>query len=102
MKIYQFEILTPRGRFFSGEIVHSRSPAEDGFVGVLANHASYVTSSPGGRLDVQLPSGETQVFQVGSGFFRILKNNAFFLTQSVNVGAGLPRPLGAETAPLQS
>jgi len=82
-KTYSLEILTPRGKLFSDEVAHSLVPAEDGFVGVLANHASYVTSSPGGRFKVRLPSGETRTFQVGQGFFRFLKNHATFLTQSV-------------------
>lgn len=79
---YQFQILTPLGKFFSGEVIHARIPAEDGFVGVLARHAPYLTSSPGGALEVRLPSGETQTFHVGSGFFRVLKNDGFFLTHS--------------------
>ena len=83
MKTYPLEILTPRGKSFSGEVVHSLIPAEDGFVGVLANHASYITSSSGGRMEIRLASGETRSFRVGQGFFRIQKNNAFFLTESV-------------------
>lgn len=83
MKTYQLEILTPRGGFFSGEVVHTLVPAEDGFVGVLANHTSYVTSSPGGRLEIRLPSGESRRWKAGAGFFQVLKNHAFFLTQSV-------------------
>ena len=83
MKSYSLQILTPRGRFFAGEVVHTRVPAEDGFVGVLANHTAYVTSSPGGRLEIRLPSGETQGFRVGTGFFQVLKNEAFFLTPSI-------------------
>lgn len=82
MKTYQFEILTPLGRIFSGEVAHTLLPAEDGFVGVLANHTAYVASSPGGRLEISLPSGERKPFRVGPGFFQVLKNNAFFLTSS--------------------
>ena len=83
MKTYHFEILTPRGRLFSEKVVHTSVPAEDGFVGVLAHHTAYTTSSPGGRLEVRLESGETRPFEVGPGFFQILKNEAFFLTPSV-------------------
>ena len=83
MKTYPFEILTPRGRIFSEKVAHTLIPAEDGFVGVLANHTPYITSSPGGRLEVRLGSGETRPFQVGPGFFQFFKNEAFFLTQSV-------------------
>lgn len=82
MKTYPLEILTPRGRFFSGEVSHSLIPAEDGFVGVLAHHTAYVTSSPGGRFEILLPTGERKMFRVGPGFFQIEKNAAFFLTHS--------------------
>lgn len=84
MKTYQLEILTPHGRFFGGDVVHTLVPAEDGFVGVLANHTSYVTSSPGGKLEIRLASGETRPFKVGPGFFQIFNNDAFFLTRSVD------------------
>ena len=82
-RAYHFEILTPRGRIFSEKIEHAFVPTEDGFVGVLVNHTAYVTSSPGGRLEVRLSSGETKPFRVGPGFFQIYRNGAFFLTQSV-------------------
>ena len=82
-KKYALEILTPRGRLFSGEVTHALVPAEDGFVGILANHTTYTTSSPGGNFEVRFPSGKTQLFKVGPGFFHIQKNDAFFLTQSV-------------------
>ena len=77
------EILTPLGRSFAGEVVHALVPAEDGFVGILANHTDYVTSSPGGRFEARLSSGGNQQFKVGPGFFRMRKNQAYFLTQSV-------------------
>lgn len=92
MKTYSLEILTPRGRFFSGEVVHTLVPAEDGFVGVLANHTSYVTSSPGGKCEVRLFSGENRSFRIGRGFFQILKNRAFFLTESIEATQASPLP----------
>jgi len=79
---YQLEILTPRGRVFSESVVHALIPAEDGFVGVLAHHTDYVTSSPGGHLALRLASGETRKFRTGPGFFQVRKNEAFLLTQS--------------------
>ena len=79
---YHFEILTPLGRVFSDEVVHALVPAEDGFVGVLANHTAYVTSSAGGRLEARLATGQTRNFEVGPGFFQVAKNDACFLTES--------------------
>ena len=68
---------------FEGEAVHTLVPAEDGFVGVLADHAPYVASSPGGKMEVRLASGDVKSFRVGPGFFQVLKNSAFLLTESV-------------------
>ncbi len=79
---YQLQIITPQGVAYTGEVVHSLVPAEDGFVGVLANHAPYITSSSGGRFEVRERSGEEKKFKVGTGFFEVAKNSASFLTQS--------------------
>ena len=85
MKTYHFEILTPQGRPFSENVVHAMIPVEDGFVGVLANHTPYLTSSPGGKLEVKLDSDEMKPFEVGPGFFQFIENEAYFLTQFVKL-----------------
>ena len=79
---YTLELITPQGVGYKTEAVHALVPAEDGFVGVLANHAPYVTSSPGGRFEVREKGGSEKKFRVGPGFFEIAKNQATFLTQS--------------------
>ena len=79
---YHIEVITPQGPAYSGEIVHSFIPAENGFVGVLANHAPYVTSSPGGRFEVREAGGAEKKFHVGEGFFEVAHNKASFLTRS--------------------
>ena len=85
MASYQLNVITPQGITYTGEVVHTLIPAEDGFVGVLANHAPYVTSSPGGRLEVRESGGSEKKFRIGPGFFEITRNKATFLTQSFQV-----------------
>ncbi len=82
MASYKLNVLTPQGQAFSGEAVHCLVPSENGFVGILAHHAPYVTSSPGGVLEVQEPGGLQKKFNVGPGFFEVAHNQATFLTQS--------------------
>jgi len=83
---YQIQLITPQGIAYQGEISHALVPAEDGFVGVLAHHAPYITSSPGGRLEIrEKEATEPKEFQVGVGFFEVRGNHATFLTQSVKV-----------------
>ena len=82
LPFYRLQIITPHGTAYQGEVIHSLIPAEDGFVGVLANHAPYVTSSPGGRFEVKEKDGQEKKFDVGSGFFEVAKNQATFLVES--------------------
>lgn len=79
---YRLQIITPRGITYRGEVSHTLVPAEDGFVGVLANHAPYITSSPGGRMEIREKGGNEKIFRVGSGFFEVNRNQASFFTQS--------------------
>ena len=80
---YDLTVLTPQGAALNVRVVHTQVPAEDGFVGVLANHAPYVTSSPGGRFEIREPDGTEKKFKVGPGFFEVAHNKAAFLTQSL-------------------
>ena len=81
---YRLRVITPQGVAYEGEVIHSFVPAESGFVGVLANHAPYVTSSAGGRLEVREKDSAEKKFRVGPGFFEVAKNQATFLTESFN------------------
>lgn len=79
---YRLQVITPQGITYTGEVIHSFIPAENGFVGVLANHAPYITSSPGGRFEIRAKDNQERKFTVGPGFFEVAKNQATFLTQS--------------------
>ena len=79
---YDLTVLTPQGAALSARVIHTLVPAEDGLVGVLANHAPYVTSSPGGRFEIREPDGTEKKFKAGPGFFEVAHNKASFLTQS--------------------
>ncbi|MBI3313658.1 MAG: F0F1 ATP synthase subunit epsilon [Candidatus Omnitrophica bacterium] len=79
---YHLQIITPQGIPYQGDVIHTLVPAENGFVGVLANHAPYVTSSAGGKLEVREKEGTEKKFRVGPGFFEVVKNQASFFTES--------------------
>ena len=82
MPAYTLQVITPQGIAYTGEVTHSFIPAENGFVGVLANHSPFVTSSAGGRFEVRESDGTEKKFVAGIGFFEIAQNKATFLTQS--------------------
>ena len=79
---YSLKIITPQGTAYEGTVVHTFLPTENGFAGVLAHHAPYLTSSKGGKLVARETSDTEKSFQVGQGFFEVSHNSAVFLTQS--------------------
>ncbi len=82
---YKIQVITPQGAVYDGDAVHALVPAESGFVGVLANHAPFVTSSAGGRFEVREKDGRERKFKVGMGFFEVARNQASFFVQSFSI-----------------
>jgi F0F1-type ATP synthase epsilon subunit len=78
---YSLKIVTPQGVAYEGTVFHTSVPTENGFAGVLAYHAPYLTSSKGGKLVAKEMIGLEKDFRVGPGFFEIKSNQAVFLTQ---------------------
>jgi F-type H+-transporting ATPase subunit epsilon len=79
---YSLKIITPQGVAYEGMAVHTLVPVENGYVGVLVDHAPYLVSSNGGKLTAREKSGAESVFQVGPGFFEVHNDEAVFLTRS--------------------
>ena len=79
---FELKIITPQGPAYSAAVSHTRVPTDIGTVGVLANHAPFITLSLGGVLEVREESGDEKKFRVGPGFFEVSRNRASFLTQS--------------------
>jgi len=84
---YSLKIITPQGTSYEGTVIHTFLPTENGFVGVLANHAPYLVSSKGGKLIVKESIGLEKDFQVGPGFFEVNNNQAVFLTTTCATGS---------------
>jgi len=79
---YSLQVVTPAGVVYEGKVRHARVPVENGSVGVLANHAPYVTSSAGGPLIIDEENGSQNQMNVGEGFFSVAYNKALFLTST--------------------
>lgn len=79
---YSLKIITPQGVVYKGTTVHTLVPVENGFAGILANHAPYLVSSNGGKVTTREQNGVERIFQVGPGVFEVHQNEAVFLTQS--------------------
>ncbi len=84
---YSLKIITPQGTAYEGTVIHTLLPTENGFAGILAQHAPYLVSSKGGKLVVKESIGLEKDFLVGPGFFEVNNNHAIFLTQTCAAGS---------------
>ncbi len=84
---FRLDITTPQGSEYSGDILYARIPQDAGFVGILANHAPFVTLIGAGLCQLREKNGTEVVFKVGEGFFSVAHNTATLLTQSLEKAA---------------
>ena len=87
--MFRLNILTPKRKVFSGEVVSLVAPSEMGYLGILSNHAPLVATLGPGKVTFRDPSGGAQVMQsVGDGLLEVQKNQAVLLLDDVREGAG--------------
>jgi F-type H+-transporting ATPase subunit epsilon len=80
---FKLKVVTPEEVFYEGDVVSIVAPAALGFVGILKNHAPYVTSITSGDMTVREDGGVTRKFHVEGGFMDVQKNVVLVLTDKV-------------------
>ncbi|HTL70639.1 MAG TPA: ATP synthase F1 subunit epsilon [Candidatus Eisenbacteria bacterium] len=84
---FRLKVVTPDEVFYEGDVVSLVAPAALGFVGILKNHAPYVTTVSKGNLTLREDGGQTRQFQVEGGFLDVQKNRVLVLTDKVRAAA---------------
>ena len=77
------KIVTPNELFFEGPVEHVMAPGFKGYLGILQNHAPFVTPITKGKLEYRDTAGKTTTLQVESGFLEVLKNRVLVLTDKI-------------------
>lgn len=81
---FSVSILTPHRKVFDGTAESLVAPAALGYVGILANHAPYMTTLTDGKITIRDSSGKISEFQTrSSGFMEVLQNKVVLLLGSV-------------------
>ena len=78
------KILTPNELYYEGEVEHVQAPGYNGYLGILQNHAPFVTPITQGNLTYRDKAGKTSAVSVEGGFLEVLKNRVMVLTDKVN------------------
>ena len=79
----KLKIVTPNELFYEGEVEHVMAPGYDGYLGILQNHAAFVTPITRGNLAYRDTAGKTTTVQVEGGFLEVLKNRVLVLTDKI-------------------
>jgi len=80
---FQFEILSPSKKIFSGEVTSVTAPGFDGLFQVLKDHAPYLSSLTSGEVTIELSDKSKQSFAIEGGFFEVNANKAVILTEGI-------------------
>jgi F-type H+-transporting ATPase subunit epsilon len=67
-------LISPERPVFDGPAESAVAPAFDGLVGILPDHAPFMTLLGEGVLTVRKPGGEIARFQVAGGFLQVLED----------------------------
>ena len=77
------KIVTPDEVYFEGPVASVVAPGIEGYLGVLRNHAPFVTTMGKGKLIYRDLAGKTETLRVEGGFFEVLKNRVLVLTEKI-------------------
>jgi F-type H+-transporting ATPase subunit epsilon len=80
---YNFKVLTPNRREIDERVISIVAPGEDGYLGVLANHAPLITTLRAGDLKVRFADEREAQFSIGAGILKVENNVAILLTESI-------------------
>ena len=78
----QVTVISPEASMFDGEADAIVAPAFDGKVGILPNHAPFMTLLGEGTLTVQR-AGTVSRFSIRGGFLQVVDNRVRVVTEHV-------------------
>ncbi len=80
-KKFKFDITTPDGIVFSGEIESLRAPGSEGGFGILADHAPFATTTTIGMVEIK-ENEKPKFFATSGGFIEVLDNSVSLLAET--------------------
>jgi F-type H+-transporting ATPase subunit epsilon len=81
-KQFRLQVFTQEKKVVDEAVTSVVVPGEDGYFGVLADHAPLIASLGSGKLTIINGTAE-RVMQISGGFAEVVKNTLTILTDSV-------------------
>lgn len=80
-KFFNLEIITPQKIIYQCEVKHIRLPGVDGYLGIKAGHAPFITSLAVGEIKADL-AYETKIFATSGGIVEVLPHKTSVLVET--------------------
>jgi F-type H+-transporting ATPase subunit epsilon len=80
---YHLKVLTPSAKEIDVVVVSIVAPGEEGYLGVLANHAPLITTLQAGDLMVRFENNMEKTYRISGGILKVARNEAILLTETV-------------------
>jgi len=80
-KYFDLEIITPFRIIYQQKVKHIRVPGTEGYFGIKANHAPFITTLKIGELKVDLEN-ETKYFATSGGTVEVLPHKTMVLVET--------------------
>ncbi|MDD4878927.1 MAG: ATP synthase F1 subunit epsilon [Candidatus Omnitrophica bacterium] len=82
-RLFKISISTPEKTIFEGEISSLVAPGEEGYFGVLVDHAPLIANLVPGKITIKDASAQPITFKCDStGIVEVLKNNVSVLVDA--------------------
>lgn len=81
--MYHLAVITPEEVIFDGMVSSLIAPGTVGYLEILTNHASIITSLKKGKLTIKDSEGQKKVWTVTGGLLEMSKNEAMLLADEV-------------------
>jgi len=83
MKAFTFELVTPEGLVFSGQVESVQAPGTLGSFEVLYNHAPLVSTLTEGTVRIRTADGATKTYTIDGGVVEVLQNKVALLAEKI-------------------
>ncbi|MCD4657078.1 MAG: ATP synthase F1 subunit epsilon [Planctomycetes bacterium] len=83
-KKFKVKLITAEKPYFEGDCIELQVPAYDGMMGVMFDHAPFVTKLGTGVATVKIDDGNTLRFAMQNGFIQIVENDVTVLAERIS------------------
>ena len=95
-EVFEIEIATPQRLLAREKAIRAQIPAQDGYIGVLPDHASLISELGIGAMTYTTPGDHRYSLAIGGGFLEIHNNVVRVLDRFRREGPGDRRKRGRE------